>query len=67
MESISFRTKYNIGDSVYHLTPESDRGIVIDISYSVLNKTVKYEVVFGRNSEDDIWCYEHELNDSKTF
>ena len=28
--------KYNIGDAVYHVTPESDKGIVINANYNLL-------------------------------
>ena len=42
---IKFNTIYNIGDQVFHNTPESDRGIVVDIQYNVLSNIVSYRVV----------------------
>ena len=62
-----FETVYNIGDEVYYATQESDKGIVIDISYSIRNRSIKYNVVFGRRQDDDIWCYVEELSESKRF
>lgn len=63
----TFDTTYQIGDPIFHATKESDQGIIIDISYSIRNKSVKYNVVFGRMPDDDIWCYEEELSESKVF
>lgn len=58
----AFLHKYEIGQSIYHVTPESDKGIIKDISYSILNNKVLYNVVFGRRAEDDVWCTEEELS-----
>lgn len=58
-------TEFNIGDSVYHITPESDMGIILDISYSVHYKLTKYYVTFGRDSYD--WFTEEELTRDKRF
>lgn len=60
------KPKYNIGDKVFHVLPESDCGIVIDIKYSYLTRTHEYQVVFSVNS-DSLWYYEHELSISKMF
>jgi uncharacterized protein (UPF0303 family) len=63
----SFTPIYELGQKVYHITPESDQGIIVDITYSVLKRTIQYNVVFGRHSEDDIWCYEQELSEGKIY
>jgi hypothetical protein len=64
---ISFTPSYDIGDTVYHATPDGDSGIVIDISYSVRNRHILYKVSYGRRSEDEVLCYEEELSHEKTF
>ena len=40
--------EYDEGDEVYHITPESPKGIVISWRYHSINKEPEYEVVFGR-------------------
>lgn len=67
MSQIIFEYKYKIGQSVYHATPESDKGIIIDIRFSVLTQQITYVIAFGRREEDQIECYEHELTESKIF
>lgn len=63
----TFETVFEIGDYVYHIIPEGDKGVIIDISYSKRSKMVKYNVVYGRGVGDDIWCCEEELSTNKTF
>ena len=58
---------YNIADEVYHKTPESGKGIIIDINYSLLTRMYRYNVVFGRGPEDNVWYFGHELSDSQIF
>ncbi len=58
--------KFNISDEVYHITPESPKGIVIDCKYSMLNKRWVYEVTFGADTTT-LFYEEHELSDVKTF
>lgn len=62
-----FEHKYSIGNEIFYITPDSDKGIIIDISYSMRHREVKYEVVFGRQSSDCVWCYEDEITETKTF
>ena len=38
--------KYTIGDRVYHITKESDEGIIIDATYSVRFRSWEYVVTF---------------------
>lgn len=58
--------KFDIGERVFHITPESDCGVVIDIKYSYLTGLHEYLVTFGAHSES-LWYYEHELSKNKVF
>ena len=60
-------TKFSINNYVYHNTPDSPKGIIIDINYSLLNKQVKYFVCFGWESNSAVWCNENEISENKTF
>ena len=62
---IEVTTKFNLSERVYHQTKESNEGFVIDISYSAINKQIKYLVAFNQNESD--WYYEHELSENKTY
>ena len=64
---ITFQFKYDIGQFIYHNTPESDKGLIVDITYCLLTRLVSYKVAFGRRGEDEVWCYEHELTEGKIF
>lgn len=58
--------KFKIGDVVYHITPESGKGVVLDATYSLLNDKWLYRVTFDiRDNETDY--YEHELVTTQTF
>lgn len=58
--------KFKIGDVVYHITPESGKGVVLDATYSLLNDRWLYRVTFDiRDNENDY--YEHELVTTQTF
>ncbi len=63
---MKIETKFNIGDSVYHATPDSNRGIVLDCIYSLRNKEWTYLVAFGGDMESLVY-YEEELTDTKIF
>lgn len=65
MTTFKFETVFNINDDVYHVTPDSPVGVIIDIHYSVINNIVEYEVAFGHGNI--IFCKEHELNRDKRF
>jgi len=52
--------KFSIGDKVYHVTLDSEEGVVLDASYSMLRKRWKYLVTFGIRDNDSRY-YEHEL------
>lgn len=57
--------RFNIGDEVYHVTPDSDKGIVVEVTYVFSTGNCVYTVATGWNTE--FICSEHELTDSKTF
>ena len=57
---------YNISDKVYHITPESELGIVIDASYSLLTGRWLYQVTFSPHTEA-LWYHVHELSTNKTY
>lgn len=67
MNKTTVEYRYHIGQFMYHNTPESDKGIITDITYSLLTRIVMYKVTFGRRAEDEVLCYEHELTETKTF
>lgn len=57
---------YKIGDRVYHITPDSDQGVVLDCMYSMRANAWTYLVAFGPDKESLVY-YEEELNSSKTY
>lgn len=61
----TIESKFNIMDKVYHITPESLPGCVLDIHYSLLSKDCKYLVAFSANESN--WYFEHELTSKKNF
>lgn len=58
--------KFSIGDTVYHVTPESPKGIVLDVIYSFRTNLFDYVVTFSAERESLIYS-EHELSNHKTF
>lgn len=57
--------KYGITDTVYHITPESPKGVVLDCSYLLSVNQWSYLVTFGYKEE--CWCREIELSPNKVF
>lgn len=57
--------KFNIGDEVYHVTPESDKGIVVEVTYMFSVDKYAYTVATGWNTE--YVCSEYELTSHKNF
>lgn len=45
------KPKYNIGDIVYHVLPESPKGLVVNGTYSLLNNVWQYLVAFSPTEE----------------
>ena len=58
--------KFGIGDRVYHNTPESPEGIVIDGRYSLQTGSWEYQVSFGP-IDASLWYYDVELIEHRTF
>lgn len=58
--------KFNIGQRVYHVIPESECGVVINIKFDYLTGLHEYQVAFSASAES-IWYYEHELSTDKIF
>lgn len=56
---------FNIGDLVYHKTPDSESGIITEISYYFSTKKYKYLVAISMVKSE--WCEEIELSDTKVF
>jgi hypothetical protein len=67
MSTQTFRHKYNIGDYIYHNTPDGVKGIILDVQYSVRNDRISYNVIFGHEMKDNLWCDELELSEDKTY
>ena len=57
--------KFQIGDRIYHVTKESEQGVVIDATYSLRTANWLYIVSFAPGFEYDL--YEDELSESKIF
>ena len=57
--------KYNILDRVYHVTPDSAVGVIIDIQYTF--STCQYLYLVSFSTEESVWCMEHELQLNKSF
>jgi hypothetical protein len=58
--------RFNVGDQVFHITPESPEGIVIDAKYSLLTGSWEYQVTFGPFTES-LWYYDIELKQNRSF
>lgn len=63
---MKIETKFQIGDRIYHILPESPMGVIIDITYRAATDTVYYEVQFNPE-ESSVTCMGHELSKDKTF
>ena len=60
------KPKFKIGNKVFHITPESDCGVVLDVRFSYLTGLHEYYTTFAANTET-LWYYEHELSDTKIY
>ena len=60
------KNRFNVLDRVYHVTPDSPIGVVIDIRYIFSTMQYEYQVSFSP-LEESYWYYEHELSENKTF
>lgn len=59
------KNEFRIGEKVYHVSGNSESGIVIDVAYSFLNERYTYLVAVGWGGE--FVCQEHELSNQPTF
>ena len=57
--------KFNIGERVYHNTPDSDAGVITNIIYYHLTKALSYEIAVGWDNV--VYCREFELSREKVF
>ena len=57
---------FDIGDIVYHISPESPKGLVLNAYYNLRYKEWTYLVNFGLELDDKI-CIEDELSLVKSF
>jgi hypothetical protein len=60
---ISFNPKYEIGEKVYHITPESSQGVIIDISYRLSTGIISYLIAISWDNE--VWALGEELSREK--
>lgn len=61
----TFEHMYNIGDTVYHKLSEAEKGLIIDIEYTVTTNSVIYLISIGWNNS--IWVDELELTNKPIF
>lgn len=59
------KNRYNIGDEVYHVTPDSDKGVIVEITYLFSIDKYAYTVATSWNTE--FICSEYELTTHKNF
>ncbi len=57
---------YEVGDSVWHRTADSPRGIVLDAIYSLKKRTWEYIISFSAN-DSALQYIEEELTDVKLY
>ena len=57
--------RFIITDKVYHITPDSPQGVVVDARWLLLDKRWEYLVAFSINETRSY--YDYELSKHKTF
>lgn len=57
------KPKFEINSEVYHISPGSGKGIILDVSYSFRLKQFRYRVTFGIGIDD--WYDEEEIDKTK--
>ena len=58
--------KFAIGEEVYHITPESPKGYVVEVHYSLRTSMFSYVVTFSAETSSLVYD-ELELSKTKTF
>jgi hypothetical protein len=61
----AFKPKFHIGDRIFHITPESEVGVILDIRYCVKTGEILYLIALGFNNE--VWAIEEELSTSRVI
>lgn len=56
---------YKIGDTVYHVTQDSPRGLVVDLCYYPMLRSWKYRIAW--DFELNNWNEEHEISFTKNL
>ena len=57
--------KFNLGDEVYHVTPDSPKGVVLEIKHYHSTDSFEYLIAWGHMESS--WALESELNYNKAF
>lgn len=47
--------KFNIGDKVFHISPDSPQGVVLDIIYYFKSETFNYMISWGHDYNSTVW------------
>ena len=59
---------FEVLEEVYHLTPESPKGIIIGRRvYTDPYFLIEYNVAFGHLASDSLWCQENELTTERVI
>lgn len=61
----NMNNKYNINDDIYHVTPNSPKGVILDIVYYYKTKYLEYTVAWSHNETS--FCSEDELSKTPKF
>lgn len=65
MPKTVFNHKFDINQTVFHKLGEMEKGIIIDIQFTLGQKQPEYLVVFGLETKD--WYIESELSATPMF
>ena len=61
---IELKPIYEIGQTIYYALPESEPGILTDITYRLSSNIIWYHVTFDPNS-GEIPCRDFEITDTR--
>lgn len=65
MNDYRFKPEFNIGDTVYHKTADSEQGVIVNIKYYALTNTITYIIAVGFGKEYE--CIGEEISETKSF
>ncbi len=57
--------KFNIGDRIFHVTRDSDEGVIVNAMYYIRQRNWTYTVTFSPGSEHEL--FEDEIMTSKIY